>query len=102
MAARSAGLLRMRGCAMATSFPSMPSRRPTGAFGLSNAPASPGSRLWGYARGMPDSPTDDAFHEETTDPLVADARNFYEVEKWTPAAHPRERTRVLDQYPPRP
>jgi hypothetical protein len=27
--------------------------------------------------------TDDAFHEETTDPLVADARNFYKVEKWT-------------------
>jgi hypothetical protein len=22
-------------------------------------------------------------HEETTDPLVADARNFYKVEKWT-------------------
>jgi hypothetical protein len=56
----------------------------------------------GLAGGMPDSPTDAAFHEETTDPLVADARNFYEVEKWTPAAHPRERTRVLDQYPPRP
>jgi hypothetical protein len=56
----------------------------------------------GLAGGMPDSPTDAAFHEETTDPLVADACNFYEVEKWTPAAHPRERTRVLDQYPPRP
>ena len=26
--------------------------------------------------GCPNSPTDDAFHEETTDPLVADARNF--------------------------
>ena len=22
-------------------------------------------------------------HEETTDPLVADVRNFYKVEKWT-------------------
>ena len=37
----------------------------------------------GLAGGMPDSPTDAAFHEETTDPLVADARNFYKVEKWT-------------------
>jgi hypothetical protein len=25
----------------------------------------------------------DPDHEETTDPLVADARNFYKVEKWT-------------------
>jgi hypothetical protein len=32
---------------------------------------------------MPDSPTEDASHEETTDPLVADARDFYKVEKWT-------------------
>ncbi len=31
---------------------------------------------------MPDSPNN-AFHEETTDPLVADVRNFYKVEKWT-------------------
>ena len=23
------------------------------------------------------------FHEETTDPLVADLHNFYKVEKWT-------------------
>ncbi len=43
----------------------------------------PRSRLWGYAWRMPGSPTHDAFHEETTDPLVADARNFYKVEKWT-------------------
>ena len=27
--------------------------------------------------------TDDWSDEETEDPLVADARNFYEVEKWT-------------------
>lgn len=45
--------------------------------------ARPKPRLWDYARGISDSPTDDAFHEETTDPLVADARNFYKVEKWT-------------------
>ena len=33
---------------------------------------------------MPDPKPDDVdFHEETTDPLVADARNFYKVEKWT-------------------
>jgi hypothetical protein len=33
---------------------------------------------------MPDPKPDDAdFHEETTDPLVADVRNFYKVEKWT-------------------
>jgi hypothetical protein len=25
----------------------------------------------------------DPEHEETADPLVADARNFYKVEKWT-------------------
>ena len=25
----------------------------------------------------------DPDHEETTDPLVADVRNFYKVEKWT-------------------
>jgi hypothetical protein len=30
---------------------------------------------------MPDE--GDRVHEETTDPLVADARNFYKVEKWT-------------------
>jgi hypothetical protein len=29
-------------------------------------------------------PDDVDFHEETTDPLVADLRNFYKVEKWTP------------------
>jgi hypothetical protein len=28
-------------------------------------------------------PDDVTFHEETTDPLVADARDFYKVEKWT-------------------
>ena len=32
----------------------------------------------GYAHDMPDS-----HHEETTDPLVADVRHFYKVEKWT-------------------
>jgi len=33
---------------------------------------------------MPDPKPDDVdFHEETTDPLVADSRNFYKVEKWT-------------------
>ena len=33
---------------------------------------------------MPDPKPDDVdFHEETTDPLVADVRNFYKVEKWT-------------------
>src|SRR6516162_10998354 len=33
---------------------------------------------------MPDPKPDDVdFHEETTDPLIADARNFYKVEKWT-------------------
>jgi hypothetical protein len=33
---------------------------------------------------MPDPKPDDIdFHEETTDPLVADSRNFYKVEKWT-------------------
>ena len=33
---------------------------------------------------MPDpKPNDVDFHEETTDPLVADLRNFYKVEKWT-------------------
>jgi hypothetical protein len=35
----------------------------------------------GYAAAM--SNEDDISHEETTDPLVADARNFYKVEKWT-------------------
>ena len=43
--------------------------------------ASPGSRMRGYAEAMPNE--DDISHEETTDPLVADARNFYKVEKWT-------------------
>ncbi len=28
-------------------------------------------------------PKDDISHEEITDPLVAGARNFYKVEKWT-------------------
>jgi hypothetical protein len=33
---------------------------------------------------MPDpKPHDIGLHEETTDPLVADVRNFYKVEKWT-------------------
>ena len=33
---------------------------------------------------MPDPKPDDVdFHEETTDPLIADLRNFYKVEKWT-------------------
>jgi hypothetical protein len=33
---------------------------------------------------MPDPKPDDVdLHEETTDPLVADVRNFYKVEKWT-------------------
>ena len=33
---------------------------------------------------MPDPKPDDVdYHEETTDPLVADMRNFYKVEKWT-------------------
>jgi hypothetical protein len=32
---------------------------------------------------MPDPKPDDVdFHEETTDPLVADLHNFYKVEKW--------------------
>ncbi len=35
----------------------------------------------GYAEAMPNE--DDISHEETTDPLVADARNFYKVEQWT-------------------
>ena len=35
----------------------------------------------GYAQAMPNE--DDISHEETSDPLVADARNFYKVEKWT-------------------
>jgi hypothetical protein len=33
---------------------------------------------------MPDPKPDDVdFHEETTDPLIADLHNFYKVEKWT-------------------
>ena len=33
---------------------------------------------------MPDPKPDDVdLHDETTDPLVADVRNFYKVEKWT-------------------
>jgi hypothetical protein len=76
--------------------------------------------------------TDDWSHEETDDPLVADARNFYKVEKWTKDASKvdrllyagndldkarelfrqaikhrprirltiRQRTRVLEQWPP--
>jgi hypothetical protein len=34
---------------------------------------------------MPEEPKPDDVteHEETTDPLVADTRNFYKVEKWT-------------------
>ena len=39
---------------------------------------------------MPDPKPDDVdFHEETTDPPIADIRNFYKVEKWT-----RDRTKV--------
>jgi hypothetical protein len=38
----------------------------------------------GDALAMPDPKSDDVdFHEETTDPLVADLHNFYKVEKWT-------------------
>ena len=41
---------------------------------------------------MPDPKPDDVdFHEETTDPLVADLHNFYKVEKWT-----RDGQRVVD------
>jgi hypothetical protein len=78
-------------------------------------------------------PDDVTFHEETTDPLVADARNFYKVEKWTKDGTKvdsllyagnslgrarsvfesavkhrprirlkiRQRTRVIDRWPPR-
>jgi hypothetical protein len=28
-------------------------------------------------------PDDVAFHEETDEPLIADQRNYYKVEKWT-------------------
>jgi hypothetical protein len=31
---------------------------------------------------MPDSALNNVFHEETHDPLYADRRNFYKVEKW--------------------
>ena len=88
-----------------------------------------GSIIWA----MPDPKPDDVdFHEETTDPVVADLHNFYKVEKWTRdgtkvdsllsagnslgRAHSvfehaikhrprirltiRQRTRVLDQWPP--
>ena len=66
---------------------------------------------------MPDSMLNNIFHEETHDPLYADRRNFYKVEKWNrnwmrvvrrrrprqgashvranrqgPAAHPADRT----------
>ncbi len=34
-----------------------------------------------YAATMPNE--GDISHEETIDPLVADARNFYKVERWT-------------------
>ena len=34
-----------------------------------------------YAEAMPNE--GDISHEEAIDPLVADARNFYKVEKWT-------------------
>jgi len=45
--------------------------------------APPESRMPGYAQAMPN---DEAIsHEKTTDPLVADARNFYKVEKWLTA-----------------
>jgi hypothetical protein len=40
---------------------------------------------------MPEEPKPDdvTVHEETADPLVADDRNFYKVEKWT-----KDRTKV--------
>jgi hypothetical protein len=41
--------------------------------------APPKSRVRGYAEAMPNE--DDISHEETTDPLVANARNFYKMEK---------------------
>jgi hypothetical protein len=31
---------------------------------------------------MPNSALNSVFHEETHDPLYADRRNFYKVEKW--------------------
>ncbi len=37
--------------------------------------------MWSYAATMPNE--GDISHEETIHPLVADARNFYKVEKWT-------------------
>ena len=37
--------------------------------------------MWGYTATMPNE--EDISLEETTDTLVADARNFYKVEKWT-------------------
>jgi hypothetical protein len=33
---------------------------------------------------MPNSTLNSIFHEETHDPLNADRRNFYKVEKWSP------------------
>jgi hypothetical protein len=31
---------------------------------------------------MPDSTLNNFFHEESRDPLYADRRNFYKIEKW--------------------
>ena len=45
----------------------------------------PESRMRGYVGAMPNE--DDISHEETTDPLVANAHNFYNVEKWTARRH---------------
>ena len=36
-------------------------------------------RYWRYCQAMPDS----IFHEETHDPVYADQRNFYKVERWS-------------------
>ncbi len=33
--------------------------------------------------GSGEKPHDVDFHEATTDPVVADVRNFYKVERWT-------------------
>jgi hypothetical protein len=57
-----------------------PSIEPHG-FGAEKKECAPRNRMRGYAQAMPNE--DDISHEETTDPLVADARNFYKVENWT-------------------
>ena len=40
-----------------------------------------------YALAMPKEPKPDdvTFHEETDEPLIADHRNYYQVEKWIKA-----------------